>query len=161
RPEPFHLGVNSRRKRACPRSVPPGVRAGCEQSTRPSGQSSASHILQRSSVDYARRTLRRGVRVASCTGRNSGIRNTCRSGTPAASCGSAGRPGQHWLTNSGTSSARLYWENNASNFNAVDVAIPAAVTVFRGAIPCAPRTWVERSYRKLIYFHKVEKGGPF
>ena len=36
----------------------------------------------------------------------------------------------YWITNTGTSSARLYWENDANNLNAVDISIPAAVTVF-------------------------------
>ena len=67
----------------------------------------------------------------------------------------------YWLTNTGASSARLYWENNANNFNAVSVSIPAAVTVFPGEIYCAPRTWVERSYHNLIYYHAVDKGGHF
>lgn len=67
----------------------------------------------------------------------------------------------YWLTNTGTSSARLYWENNANNFNAVDISIPAAVTVFPGEIYQAPRSWVERSYHKLIYFNEVDKGGHF
>ena len=67
----------------------------------------------------------------------------------------------YWLTNSGTSSARLYWENNANNFNTVDISIPAAVTVFPGAIYRAPRSWAERSYHQLLYFHEVDKGGHF
>jgi pimeloyl-ACP methyl ester carboxylesterase len=67
----------------------------------------------------------------------------------------------YWLTNTGTSGARLYWENNANNFNAVDISIPAAVTVFPGEIYRAPRSWTERSYHKLIYFHAVDKGGHF
>jgi pimeloyl-ACP methyl ester carboxylesterase len=67
----------------------------------------------------------------------------------------------YWLTNTGTSSARLYWENNANNFNAVDISIPAAVTVFPGEIYRAPRSWAERSYHKLIYFRAVDKGGHF
>jgi pimeloyl-ACP methyl ester carboxylesterase len=46
----------------------------------------------------------------------------------------------YWLTNTGTSSARLYWENNANNFNAVDISIPAAITVFPGEIYRAPRS---------------------
>jgi len=61
----------------------------------------------------------------------------------------------------GVQLARLYWENNANNFNAVDISIPAAVTVFPGEIYRAPRSWCERSYHKLIYFNEVEKGGPF
>ena len=67
----------------------------------------------------------------------------------------------YWLTNTGTSGARLYWENNANNFNAVDISIPAAVTVFPGEIYRAPRSWTERSYHNLIYFHQVDKGGHF
>lgn len=67
----------------------------------------------------------------------------------------------YWLTNTGTSSARLYWENNANNFNAVRISIPAAVTVFPGEIYRAPRSWVEQSYHKLIYWHEVKKGGHF
>ncbi len=67
----------------------------------------------------------------------------------------------YWLTNTAISSARLYWENNANNFNAVDISIPAAVTVFPGEIYRAPRSWTERSYHKLIYFHEVDKGGHF
>ncbi len=55
----------------------------------------------------------------------------------------------------------LYWENKANNFNAVDISIPAAVTVFPGEIYRAPRSWCERAYHKLIYFHEVDKGGHF
>jgi len=67
----------------------------------------------------------------------------------------------YWLTNTGTSSAQLYWENNANNFNAVDISIPAAITVFPGEIYRAPRSWAERAYHKLIYFHTVDNGGHF
>jgi pimeloyl-ACP methyl ester carboxylesterase len=67
----------------------------------------------------------------------------------------------YWLTNTATSSARLYWENNANNFNAVDIAVPAAVTIFPGEIYRAPRSWVEQSYHNLIYFHEVNRGGHF
>jgi pimeloyl-ACP methyl ester carboxylesterase len=67
----------------------------------------------------------------------------------------------YWLTNTSTSAAQLYWANNANNFNAVDISIPAAVTVFPGEIYQAPRSWTERSYHKLIYFNEVNKGGHF
>jgi len=67
----------------------------------------------------------------------------------------------YWLTNTGTSGARLYWENNANNFNAVDISLPAAITVFPGEIYQAPRSWAERGYHQLIYFNKVDKGGHF
>ena len=67
----------------------------------------------------------------------------------------------YWLTNTATSSARLYWENNANNLNAVDISIPAAVTVFPGDIYRAPRSWAERCYHNLIYWNEVSKGGHF
>ena len=72
----------------------------------------------------------------------------------------------YWLTNSATSSAQLYWENNTNNFNAVEqktaeIKIPVAITVFPGEIYQAPKTWAERSYKNLIYFHEVNKGGHF
>ena len=67
----------------------------------------------------------------------------------------------YWVTNTAISSARLYWENNANNFNAVDIALPAAVTVFPGEIYRAPWTWAERSYHKLIYWNEVDRGGHF
>lgn len=61
-----------------------------------------------------------------------------------------------------TSSARLYWESKRQQlFNAVDISIPAAVMVFPGELYRAPRSWAERAYHKLIYFHEVDKGGHF
>lgn len=67
----------------------------------------------------------------------------------------------YWFTNTGTSSSQLYWENNGNVFNAVDVSIPVAVTVFPGEIYRAPRTWAGRNYHDLIYFHEVDRGGHF
>ena len=67
----------------------------------------------------------------------------------------------YWLTNTAASAARLYWENNANNFNAVSVSIPAAITVFPGEIYRAPRSWAERSYHDLIYWNEVDRGGHF
>jgi pimeloyl-ACP methyl ester carboxylesterase len=72
----------------------------------------------------------------------------------------------YWVTNSAISSAQLYWENNNNNFNAVDqktaqISIPVAVTVFPGEIYRAPRSWTERAYPSLRYFHEVDKGGHF
>jgi pimeloyl-ACP methyl ester carboxylesterase len=67
----------------------------------------------------------------------------------------------YWVTNTGTSGARLYWENNANNFNAVDISLPAAITVFPGEIYRAPRSWAERAYHNLRYFNEVDKGGHF
>jgi pimeloyl-ACP methyl ester carboxylesterase len=68
----------------------------------------------------------------------------------------------YWLTASGASAARIYWEDHSNNFNAVDIAeLPVAVTVFPGEIYCAPRSWAERCYRNLIYFNKADNGGHF
>jgi pimeloyl-ACP methyl ester carboxylesterase len=67
----------------------------------------------------------------------------------------------YWITDSATSSAQLYWENNANNFNAVDISLPTAITVFPGEIYRAPRSWAERSYHKLIYWNEAGKGGHF
>jgi pimeloyl-ACP methyl ester carboxylesterase len=67
----------------------------------------------------------------------------------------------YWFTGTATSGARLYWENNANNFNAVDIRIPAAITVFPGEIYQAPKSWAEKAYHNLIYYNKVDKGGHF
>jgi pimeloyl-ACP methyl ester carboxylesterase len=67
----------------------------------------------------------------------------------------------YWLTNTGISAARSYWENKTSVFNAANVVIPAAVTVFPSEIYVAPRSWVQLAFHNLIYFHTAEKGGHF
>ncbi len=67
----------------------------------------------------------------------------------------------YWLTNTAISAARFYWELHFSLYNAANVAIPAAVSVFPGENYQAPRTWTERAYPKLIYFNEVDKGGHF
>jgi pimeloyl-ACP methyl ester carboxylesterase len=67
----------------------------------------------------------------------------------------------YWLTNTGVSASRLYWEYKGGFFNAKGVSIPAAVSVFPGEQYQAPRSWAERAYPNLIYFNEVEKGGHF
>jgi pimeloyl-ACP methyl ester carboxylesterase len=67
----------------------------------------------------------------------------------------------YWLTNTGVSASRLYWEYKGGFFNAKGVSIPVAVTVFPGEQYEAPRSWAEQAYRNLIYFNKVDKGGHF
>jgi pimeloyl-ACP methyl ester carboxylesterase len=67
----------------------------------------------------------------------------------------------YWLTNTAISSARLYWENKINLYNAANVAIPAAVSVFPGESYEAPRSWTERAYTKLIYYGQPNKGGHF
>ena len=67
----------------------------------------------------------------------------------------------YWLTNTGVSASRLYWEYKGGFFNTKGVSIPVAVSVFPGEQYEAPRSWTERAYPKLIYYNKVEKGGHF
>jgi pimeloyl-ACP methyl ester carboxylesterase len=67
----------------------------------------------------------------------------------------------YWLTNTGVSSSRLYWEYKGGFFNAKGVKIPVAVTVFPGEQYEAPRSWTERAYPRLIYYHRADKGGHF
>ncbi|MFL5576576.1 MAG: epoxide hydrolase family protein [Gemmatimonadaceae bacterium] len=67
----------------------------------------------------------------------------------------------YWLTNTGVSTSRLYWEYKGGFFNAKGVSIPVAVSVFPGEQYEAPRSWAERAYPKLIYYNKVAKGGHF
>ncbi|PVE21986.1 multidrug MFS transporter [Microvirga sp. KLBC 81] len=67
----------------------------------------------------------------------------------------------YWLTNTGVSASRLYWEYKGGFFDAKGVSIPVAVTVFPGEQYEAPRSWTERAYPKLIYYNRVEKGGHF
>jgi pimeloyl-ACP methyl ester carboxylesterase len=66
-----------------------------------------------------------------------------------------------WLTNTGISSARLYWENKLGFFDVKGVTVPAAVSVFPRELYQAPRTWAERAYPNLIYFNQVDKGNHF
>jgi pimeloyl-ACP methyl ester carboxylesterase len=66
-----------------------------------------------------------------------------------------------WLTNTGISSARLYWENAEGFFDVKGVTVPAAVSVFPRELYQAPRQWAEQAYPKLIYFNEVERGNHF
>jgi pimeloyl-ACP methyl ester carboxylesterase len=67
----------------------------------------------------------------------------------------------YWLTNTGVSASRLYWEYKGGFFNTKGVTIPVAVTVFPGEQYQAPRSWAEQAYPNLIYFNEVEEGGHF
>jgi pimeloyl-ACP methyl ester carboxylesterase len=67
----------------------------------------------------------------------------------------------YWVTGTGVSAARSYWENKVSPINAANVSIPAALTVFPSEIYEAPRSWAELAFHKLIYFHKAPAGGHF
>ncbi len=67
----------------------------------------------------------------------------------------------YWLTNSGVSSARLYWESHLAFFDVKGVDIPVGVTVFPDELYPAPKSWAEKAYPKLVHFNKVDKGGHF
>jgi pimeloyl-ACP methyl ester carboxylesterase len=66
-----------------------------------------------------------------------------------------------WLTNTGISSARLYWENALGFFDVKGVTVPAAVSVFPNELYQAPRTWTEQAYPELIYFNELDEGNHF
>jgi pimeloyl-ACP methyl ester carboxylesterase len=68
----------------------------------------------------------------------------------------------YWLTNTGVSAARLYWENKADFFNAKNISIPFAISVFPDELYQAPRSWAERAYpHNLIHYNPVDRGGHF
>ena len=72
----------------------------------------------------------------------------------------------YWLTGTGASAARWYWELGRAQALAggqppPQVSVPVGFTTFPGEIFQAPRSWVEQSYPKLIYFNNADKGGHF
>ncbi|GHB11056.1 multidrug MFS transporter [Streptomyces tendae] len=71
----------------------------------------------------------------------------------------------YWLTNTGASSSRLYWEGSQAGggpFNAVSIPrVPVAVTVFPAEIYPAPRSWGERAFGNIIHWNEVDRGGHF
>ena len=68
----------------------------------------------------------------------------------------------YWLTNTGISAARLYWENKADFFDAKPITIPFAISVFPDELYQAPRSWAERAYPgNLIHYNRLDRGGHF
>ena len=67
----------------------------------------------------------------------------------------------YWLTSTGVSSARLYWENKLVFFAPKHVEIPVAVSIYPDELYVAPRSWVEKAYPKLIHFNRLPKGCHF
>ena len=68
----------------------------------------------------------------------------------------------YWLTNTGVSAARLYWENKADFFDAKPITIPFAISVFPDELYQAPRSWAERAYpNNLIHYNRLDRGGHF
>jgi pimeloyl-ACP methyl ester carboxylesterase len=71
----------------------------------------------------------------------------------------------YWLTGTGASAARSYWETYGADATPEqtpsEVRIPVGFTTFPGEIWRTPRTWVEKAYPTLTYFHEAERGGHF
>jgi pimeloyl-ACP methyl ester carboxylesterase len=72
----------------------------------------------------------------------------------------------YWLTGTGASAARSYWEEGQENARAVGqvptpVSIPVGFTTFPGEIWRTPRSWVEKAYPNVVYFNEVDRGGHF
>jgi len=72
----------------------------------------------------------------------------------------------YWLTGTGASAARSYWESGQATARAAGqppppVTVPVGFTQFPGEIVRTPRSWVEQAYPTLTYFNKVDKGGHF
>jgi pimeloyl-ACP methyl ester carboxylesterase len=72
----------------------------------------------------------------------------------------------YWLTGTGASSARSYWERAQAQARAAgeappEVPLPVAFTTFPDEIFRAPRSWIEKSYPNVIYFNEADKGGHF
>jgi pimeloyl-ACP methyl ester carboxylesterase len=72
----------------------------------------------------------------------------------------------YWLTGTGASAARSYWEEGQENARAAGLAptpvsIPVGFTTFPGEIWRTPRSWVEKAYPNVVYFNEVDKGGHF
>jgi pimeloyl-ACP methyl ester carboxylesterase len=74
----------------------------------------------------------------------------------------------YWLTGTGASAARSYWEDGQASAHAAasgqappEVSLPVGFTTFPGEIWRTPRSWAEKSYPNLTYFNEVDKGGHF
>jgi pimeloyl-ACP methyl ester carboxylesterase len=72
----------------------------------------------------------------------------------------------YWLTGTGASAARSYWESGQAQARAASqapppVSVPVGFTTFPGEIVATPRSWVEQAYPTLVYFNKVDRGGHF
>lgn len=67
----------------------------------------------------------------------------------------------YWLTNTGTSSGRLYWESYKNGFFAVPLQLPVGCSVFAKEIYRAPRSWAERCMSNLVYWNELPVGGHF
>jgi len=66
-----------------------------------------------------------------------------------------------WLTNTGVSASRLYWENKLAFFAPKGVKVPVAVSAFPDELYQTPRSWAEKACPNLIHYNKMDKGGHF
>jgi pimeloyl-ACP methyl ester carboxylesterase len=66
----------------------------------------------------------------------------------------------YWLTASGASSARLYWESFGGN-RAVEVKVPVGCSIFPKEIFRSSKRWAEKHFNELIYWNDLDKGGHF
>jgi pimeloyl-ACP methyl ester carboxylesterase len=66
-----------------------------------------------------------------------------------------------WLTNTGVSSLRLYWEFKGAFFGAKGVTIPVGVSTFADEFYRVPRSWAEQAYPNLVYYNQHDRGGHF
>ena len=67
----------------------------------------------------------------------------------------------YWLTGTGVSSARLYWESKLAFFAPKGVTLPVAVSAFPDEIYTAPESWARAAYPKLVHYNRLDKGGHF
>jgi len=68
----------------------------------------------------------------------------------------------YWLTNTGVSAGRLYWESKLAFFDVKGVEIPVGVSVFPDELYPAPQSWTEKAYPNLIHFNnELDEGGHF
>jgi pimeloyl-ACP methyl ester carboxylesterase len=66
-----------------------------------------------------------------------------------------------WLTNTGVSASRIYWEHKASWAAVRNVTVPVAVSVFPDDVVYSPRSWTEQAYPNLVHYNEVDRGGHF
>jgi pimeloyl-ACP methyl ester carboxylesterase len=67
----------------------------------------------------------------------------------------------YWFTNTAAFSARIYWENSTSSYDAGRIELPMAATIFPREIYRAPRQWAEEHWPNLFYWNEVDRGGHF
>jgi pimeloyl-ACP methyl ester carboxylesterase len=66
-----------------------------------------------------------------------------------------------WLTNTGVSASRIYWEHKATVVGVRGVTVPVGVSVFPDDVVYAPRSWTEQAYPNLVHYNEVDRGGHF